>query len=313
MLEAGVSPARAWAYISEGEGSERLEPDAPVDGDAGTATRAGGVRRQGYSVALAVAGVAERGASIDRAIATAALACDPRTRQAWNTVAAAWLVAAESGAPLAVCLRDLSRALLELGDVQRSVDVARAAPAATSKLMTLLPLVGLGFGALLGFNTLATLFTTPAGLVCLVAGLLLLLASARWSALLVRSSLPRTAAAGLAVELMAIAMSGGCSVSRAREISSHALSTYGLATRGDDRRVDAVTELARRAGVPAAELLRAEGAQARREALTHAQKRAAALSIRLMLPLAFCVLPAFMLLGVAPLLLSVVTSTFSSL
>ncbi|MCU1476377.1 MAG: Integral rane protein [Subtercola sp.] len=289
MLEAGVAPVKAWAYLSEG------------------------ATMGGLTVVSTVAAVAARGAPIDQAIATASRLCDVRTRQAWSSIAAAWLVAAESGAPLAGCLRDVSRALLELGDVQRSIDVALAAPIATARLMTLLPVVGLAFGAVLGFNTLATLFTTGPGLVCAAAGIVLLLVSRSWNVLLVRAALPRSIAAGMAVELMAIAMAGGASVGRARHTTTTALTTYDIAEPGDEGQVDAVIELARRAGVPAAELLRAEGAHARREALSSSQKRAAGLSVRLMLPLGLCVLPAFMLLGVAPLLLSVVTSTFTSL
>jgi tight adherence protein B len=293
MLEAGVAPVRAWAYLSGGTSAA---------GGAGS-----------LAVVGTVASAAARGAPIDQAIATASRVCDVRTRQAWSSIAAAWLVAAESGAPLAGCLRDVSRALLEVGDVQRSIDIALAAPIATARLMTLLPVVGLAFGAVLGFNTLATLFTTGPGLVCAALGIALLVVSRTWNSLLVRAALPRGIAAGMAVELMAIAMAGGASVTRARQTTTTALATYGLTEPGDEGRMDAVIDLARRAGVPAAELLRAEGAHARREALTSSQKRAAGLSVKLMLPLGLCVLPAFMLLGVAPLLLSVVISTFSSL
>ncbi|GGF13249.1 type II secretion system F family protein [Subtercola lobariae] len=293
MLEAGVAPARAWAYLGEG-------------------SRTSGVPLITATVAT-VASAVERGAPIDQAIASAARACDARTRRAWSVIAAAWLVATESGAPLAGCLRDVSRALLELGDVQRSIDVALAAPVSTARLMTFLPLVGLIFGTLLGFDTVATLFTTVPGLVCVGAGVTMLLVSRWWNSLLIRAALPRRFAAGMAVELMAIAMAGGASVSRARSTTSAALVAHQMTEPGDEVRVDAVIDLARRAGVPAAELLRAEGAHARREALTASQKRAASLSVRLMLPLALCVLPAFMLLGVAPLLISVVTSTFTSL
>ena len=62
-------------------------------------------------------------------------------------------------------------------------------------------------------------------------------------------------------------------------------------------------------GVPAAELLRAASGIARHRARTEGRLRAAALSSRLLLPLGVCILPAFLLLGVAPMLLSVLAST----
>jgi tight adherence protein B len=74
-----------------------------------------------------------------------------------------------------------------------------------------------------------------------------------------------------------------------------------------------VLELSRRAGVGAVELLHAEADQARRDARSAAQLASAALGVRLMLPLAVCVLPAFMVLSVAPLVLSILSSTVSGI
>ncbi|MCU1404022.1 MAG: hypothetical protein JWQ43_325 [Glaciihabitans sp.] len=73
--------------------------------------------------------------------------------------------------------------------------------------------------------------------------------------------------------------------------------------------VESVLELSRRAGVPAAELLRSEAEELRRGARAEVAERAASLSVKLMLPLGLCVLPAFMVVGVFPLLISVITST----
>ena len=73
--------------------------------------------------------------------------------------------------------------------------------------------------------------------------------------------------------------------------------------------VERIIELSARAGVPSAELLRAEAEELRRLARASAAKKAAVLSVRLMLPLGLCILPAFMVLGVAPLALSLMSST----
>ena len=71
--------------------------------------------------------------------------------------------------------------------------------------------------------------------------------------------------------------------------------------------------LSRRAGVPAGELLRSEAEEERRAARAEAAARASVLGVRLMLPLGLCILPAFMVLCVAPLLIAVVTSTVSGM
>ena len=51
--------------------------------------------------------------------------------------------------------------------------------------------------------------------------------------------------------------------------------------------------------------------EARRTARAEVQERASTLAVKLMLPLGLCVLPAFMVLGVFPLLVTVITSTVS--
>jgi tight adherence protein B len=229
---------------------------------------------------------------------------------AWRGLAACWHVATAAGAPLAAALRDYARSLRSLADAQRDAEVALAAPAATARLVMALPPVGVLFGAALGFDTFRTLFATPVGLACLAIGGALMLLASRWNRRLVRAAQPDSAVPGLDFELVAIAVGGGGSLSAARSAVDAALELCGLVVRPGE--VDAVLELSRAAGVPAAELLRSEAEESRRAARASAQERAAALSVKLMLPLGLCVLPAFMVLGVIPLLIAVISSTVST-
>ena len=65
-----------------------------------------------------------------------------------------------------------------------------------------------------------------------------------------------------------------------------------------------------RPGVPAVVLLRSEADGRRRAARVRSRPaRAAELETRLLLPLGLCVLPAFVLLGVVPIALAIVSST----
>jgi tight adherence protein B len=70
-----------------------------------------------------------------------------------------------------------------------------------------------------------------------------------------------------------------------------------------------VLDFARTAGVPAVALLRSEADGCRRAARALAARRAVELETRLLLPLGLCVLPAFVLLGVMPIALAIVSST----
>jgi tight adherence protein B len=225
-------------------------------------------------------------------------------------LAAAWRVATSAGAPLAPSLQQFAAGLRALGDAQRETQVALAGPVATARMVLLLPVVGILFGMVLGFNTLGTLVTTVPGVLCLAVGVGLLLGARRWNRRLVAAAQPTEALPGLRYELLAIAVAGGGSLDRAIAAVDAALAEFAIDAPGDAR---AVLELSQRAGVPAGSLLRAEADEARRDARAAAQEAAAVLGVRLMIPLGVCVLPAFMALGVAPLLIAVITSTVSDL
>jgi len=279
LLAAGVPPASAWSYLG--------------------------------STAGRTAAIAERigsGASPSTAILDEAGHGEP----AWRGLAAAWTVATDAGAPLAPSLRAFAGALRDIAESDRAATVALAGPASTARMVVVLPLIGVLFGVVMGFDTIGTLFTTPFGLLCLVAGVMLMLLSRWWSRRLVARARPSGVLPGLRLDLVAIAVSGGAAVDRSVAAVDQALAASGLPL-GDSTVVEEVLALSRRAGVPAAELLRAEAGEARREARAAAQRDSATLATSLMLPLGLCVLPAFMLLAVAPLLLSVVSSTVGAL
>ena len=297
LLGAGVSPLTVWSYLTHA-GSAGAPGDAAI---IHAAARAG-----------------PRGESVADAIASAAAESDAQAAASWRGIAAAWDVATAAGAPLSRCLRDLAVSFRELGQLQRDVEVALAGPKATARMVMGLPVIGILLGMLMGFDTIGTLLTSLPGLFCLGAGMLLMLGGARWNRALVRRAGVGTVTPGLELDLMAIAMSGGGSLSRARELVDGAILRFDIGQResasaGSSGALQAVLELAERAGVPAAELLRSEAEHARLVARTDGQRRAETLAVTLMLPLGLCILPAFMLVGVAPLLISVVSSTFGSL
>ncbi|WXF90273.1 hypothetical protein WDV91_12795 [Curtobacterium flaccumfaciens pv. flaccumfaciens] len=74
-------------------------------------------------------------------------------------------------------------------------------------------------------------------------------------------------------------------------------------------RLREVLDLARRAGVPAAGLLRRAAEDVRDEAAADGLVAAERLAVRLVLPLGVCVLPAFVLVGVVPVVVGVLSST----
>lgn len=323
LLAAGVSPAAAWAYLLPEESQSYGEDVANADTEAATNTQ---------RMLAAAAASGRCGDSIAGGLRAAARLAAPgdQTVQAWLSLASAWEVATESGAPLAACLRRLAEAFRDVAQLHRDLEVALAGPRATARMVLFLPLVGLLLGTVLGFNTLATLLLTVPGLLCLVGGGALMFLAGQWNGRLVRAALARDPAPGLELELTAIAVAGGGSADRARELVCAALSDPAGAPPGPSQRrrrreaprtarghtptddVADVLALSRRAGVPAADLLRSAADQCRRTARTEGQRRAATLGVALMVPLGVCVLPAFMLVGVLPLLVSVLSATVVS-
>lgn len=296
LLQAGLPPGAAWAQLA-------------ASGDAAAERVCVAVRR-GVPLTRAIADAApEPGGSggarvLFRRRRPEAVA---PAEAAWRDVASAWSIANTVGAPLAVSLRGIAAALRDAHRARDDVRVALAEPAATARLMSWLPLVAVGLGVVLGFDTVGALVKHPGGIVCLLAGAALILLSRRWTSSLVRAAQAGDGVPGLEADLMAVALSGGVSIARASALVAGARGEEpGAATTG-------ILALSRSAGVPAVELLRASAALARHRAKTEGRVRAARLSSRLLLPLGVCTLPAFLLLGVAPMLLSVISAVPLSL
>lgn len=301
LLTAGLAPAAAWRNV-EAAGADRSGAATTTRRLAGPPGIPGDAR-----VASAAASAAAEGAPVSAAIELARSA-HPDASPAWSTLAAAWAVADAAGAPLAGTLGALAGALRDEAQLRREAAAALAGPAASARLVAALPVIAVAFGVLLGFDTLGVLVGNPIGLACLAVGSALLWAGARWSRSLVARAAVARPAAGLELELLAVALTSGASLGRAEELVASALRSHvpELTTSSD---AGPVLRLAEQAGAPVADLLRAEAARLRGAARADGAKRAAALGVRLMIPLGCCVLPAFVLLGVAPLMLSVVTGT----
>ncbi|CAN5401175.1 hypothetical protein BH10ACT6_BH10ACT6_15470 [soil metagenome] len=284
LLEVGIAPASAWRHVA-------------ADGRS--------------SVAAAVVAQGGVGLEVAEQLLQARGLAPTAERAAWSALAAAWWVAVESGAPLAPTLHRFAASLRELAQSLRDVEVALAGPLATSRIVLALPAVGLLFGALLGFDAPRILATTPAGWGCLVVGGALIVGGVRWNRRLVRSASENDPTPGLAFELLAVAVSGGASLERARSLVDSVLAEAELPHL--DAAVDAVLAFSRSAGIPAAGLLHAEAQELRRRTRTRAQLRAAELGTRLLLPLGVCILPSFVALGVAPIVIAILSSTVGQL
>lgn len=223
LLRAGRTPEQMWRQASqtrpESSGplrsgsrrgaSRRSGARSRVDAAFGSAVavRPGGAERsqargEGFGASSHVLEAAAAAAALGRPVAAAlreacARAWGPEGKRGgppsaetgvWLSVAACIETAEASGSPLAGVLDRLAAQLEADADAAAARAVALAGPRATSQVLSVLPIAGLGLGLLMGADPVGMLLSTPLGSLCLGLGFVLTLAGRWWSARLVRSA-----------------------------------------------------------------------------------------------------------------------------
>lgn len=249
---------------------------------------------------------------------------------------AALVVCDRTGAPAATVLTSLAAALRDLHEAAGARRTAFAGPRSTARILLVLPLVGLGLGALLGGDPLGVLLGTAPGRLLGLLGVALTVAGWVWMRrLLRRADPPRTARVDPSVllDLVAGALASGLPLAAACSAVAAALDP------GPDR--TALDRLARalRAGVPApqaadplpadlrglgesaalaeesgadlAGVLRSAARDLRRDRARQAEEAAARLGVSLVLPTGITLLPAFVVLGIVPTVASLLGGTIA--
>jgi tight adherence protein B len=117
---------------------------------------------------------------LDGDVATA-LEADAADGPVLAQLAACWRVAADSGTGLAVAVTRLAESARAAEDARVDLEGQLAGPRATARLLALLPVVGIGFGFLLGSDPLAWLLGSSLGHACLAVGVLLTVAGTWWT------------------------------------------------------------------------------------------------------------------------------------
>ena len=105
-------------------------------------------------------------------------------------LAAAWTVSRRTGARLAAPVGRIAAGAAADLRIRREANAALAGARSSAHLLAILPVAGIGLGAVSGTGSIRVLLTTPIGQVCLAAGVALDLAGLLW--------LDRLAAAGSA-------------------------------------------------------------------------------------------------------------------
>ncbi len=276
LLEGGVPASRVWRVLGREEGaSARL---------------------------LAISTGIDAGLSAETAIAR-----DGGSQ--WLVLAAAWGLAQLSGAPIAHALRRIAEGLSDLARLRERRRVLLAGPRATIRLVALLPIAALLTGIVLGFDPVGVLLT-PVGAIVAAAGGALLYAGVRWAGALAARLAEAEWVAGLECEMTWIALSGGAppqfAIRRvADQVDRLGVAWVRLAALGQRGPVQETLRIAAAHGTPAGPMLLAAATAERARVLSELEQEAERLAVRILLPIAVCVLPSFIALGVMPVLLAV--------
>ena len=242
---------------------------------------------------------------------------------------AATRLALDVGAPLSQVLEAVADSLVRDAEARAERDAAIAGPRMTARVILWLPVVGAALGWLLGADIVAVATDGGAGTAVILLGLALLAAGWTWSSRLVARAMDPAPGADLDVqvllELLAAALGAGVGVPRALEAVGQAAGgrTGGTLLRAGEalvlgagwerawegattrlRPVVAALRTAWSDGVAPGEALRAAGQEDRRERGAAARATAARLGVQLVLPLGACYLPAFVLVGLVPVLVA---------
>lgn len=226
----------------------------------------------------------------------------------WKLLAASWQLVEETGAPLADALERTSLALRSLQRLQDRRGVLLSGPRATIRLVAALPPLVLVLGWLLGFDPSPVLLSW-AGVAMLSVGLLLLVAGVFWAQRLTHSIQTEDRVAGIELELASVALGGGSAPREAVRRVVDCVDRIGIEwVSYDGFRDDSVLmkTLRRSAavGMPLGPLLLAEAASLRESSHAELEAGAERLGVRVLIPLGVCVLPSFIVMGVLPVVIS---------
>jgi tight adherence protein B len=196
-------------------------------------------------------------------------------------------------------LERLAQVEAEQAKAVAALEVAASGPRASARLVTVLPVLVLLGAQLLGMRVLNSLNPITTASIVLGAGLLLF--GRRWSQRILAAAQPEVRDPGAALDAFASALSAGLPPTVAtRELEK---------IFGHQPELAALLETSADTGLAISRLARAEADRLRLSWRVSSEKKIQQAGIRLMWPLGVAVLPAFVLIAVVPLAVSMLRGT----
>lgn len=222
-----------------------------------------------------------------------------------------WSLAQQLGGPVVLALNRIIEVFERNDKNAKEVELAFAGPQSTSKLVMGLPVVALVLAQLTGMNPFGAIVGSLLGIlsVCLGAGLLV--TGHYWTKRLLAKALPQELDPGAYLDCVLIGLQAGLPLESARQTAAQKFKiVFSIdISEQDIVALDVAAELSRTTGA-ALSLIILSGADRVREDLRfQISNRIARLSVKLMIPLGVAVLPAFILLSIVPIAISLLSNS----
>lgn len=221
-----------------------------------------------------------------------------------------WGLSAKLGGPILLALNRIADVFDRQQRNQREVQLAFAGPQSTAKLVMWLPVLALLLGQAVGMNPIGAIFHSLLGALSVSLGLGLMVAGRQWTRRLLARALPTSRDPGAFLDCVLIGLQAGLPLSAAQK---QAAQDYELAfdappDEQNFERLENAAELSRSTGAAVGEILIAEADGFREQQRYEVATRISKLSVQLMIPLGVAVLPAFILLSIVPIAISLLSN-----
>jgi tight adherence protein B len=222
-----------------------------------------------------------------------------------------WSLAQQLGGPVVLALNRIIEVFERNDKNAKEVELAFAGPQSTSKLVMGLPAVALVLAQLTGMNPFGAIVGSLLGLlsVCLGAGLLV--TGHYWTKRLLAKALPQELDPGSYLDCVLIGLQAGLPLDSARETAAQSfkrLFSEDVSER-DVAALDEAAELSRTTGAALTQIILSSADRLREDLRFQISNRIARLSVKLMIPLGVAVLPAFILLSIVPIAISLLSNS----
>ncbi len=222
-----------------------------------------------------------------------------------------WRLATSLGGPIVLALNRITEVFDRTQRNQQEVQLAFAGPQSTAKLVMWLPVLALVLSQLVGMNPLGAIVGSPLGALSVSVGAGLMVAGRWWTKRLLARALPNpddplAIDRGAYLDCVLIGLQAGLPLSQARQSADLEFESGFQAKPLTENfeALDAAAELSRTTGAALTQILLSNADAFREKQRFEIASRISKLGVQLMIPLGLAVLPAFVLLAIVPIAVS---------